>query len=159
MTRQRLLKESLSFVALLAFGFAFYSALQLWRSHQGQNAFQATGLPAISLSDALKLAAESGKPVLAELSANWCGACARFDRRVLSDPAIQDLLKTQFIYSRVDEKSPEAQRFFNEFQAQGYPTLTLLSPQGQWLGNFGLTFDPVEFKRQLMQVIDSRPSS
>lgn len=120
-----------------------------WQNHGGKSAFAATGLPDYSLAQAKELATTKNQLIVAELSAHWCGACQQLDRELLSRPEIKTALTRDFVYSRVDETSPEAQIFMDRYGARGYPTLVLLNSAGELIKPLPLTFNAQEFLQSL----------
>lgn len=136
----------LGFALLLMFSM---QGVRYWQNHGGKSAFAATGLPEYSLAQARELAAAQNQLIVAELSAYWCGACQQLDREVLSRPEIKTVLTRDFIYSRVDASSPEAQFFMDTYGARGYPTLVLLNSAGELIKPLPLTYDAREFLQNL----------
>ena len=107
--------------------------------------FEGTGLPKITLANALKRAKAENKPIIAELSATWCGTCRNMDRKVFSDPQVKQFLTEQALCARIDEKDAEAEHFTQIYDAQGYPTIVLLNTQGELQRYLPLTYEPEEF--------------
>lgn len=63
-----------------------YGGVRSLQNYWGGQNFADTGLPKITLAEGLKRAQAENKPIIAELSATWCGTCRTMDRTVLSDP-------------------------------------------------------------------------
>jgi len=74
--------RSLAIIAIVAI--VAYFAHTEYQSHLGRKALDATGLEMRSLDQALAISKETGKPVLADLSAIWCPSCRRLDETVLA---------------------------------------------------------------------------
>ncbi|GAB4383213.1 MAG: hypothetical protein Kow0022_02500 [Phycisphaerales bacterium] len=56
----------------------------------------------LTLDAALERSAQSGKPVLAIVTADWCGACQSFKRGALADPEIEQMVRTSFVPVSID---------------------------------------------------------
>lgn len=126
-----------------------YGAVRGAQNYWGAQDFAGTGLPKITLADALKQAQIENKPIIAELSATWCGACRTMDRTVFSDPQVKQFLTTEAVYVRIDEQDAEAEHFTQTYNAQGYPTIVLLNAQGELQRYLPLTYEPEEFLQAL----------
>ncbi|MEY4589759.1 MAG: hypothetical protein RL497_1835 [Pseudomonadota bacterium] len=122
-----------------------YAGVRGLQNHWGAQDFEGTGLPKITLNEAILRAQAEHKPIVAELSATWCGTCRTMDRTVFSDPQVKQFLTEQVLFARIDEKDTEAEYFTQTYKAQGYPTIVLLNSQGQLQRYLPLTYDPEEF--------------
>ncbi len=61
----------------------------------------------LTLNDALDRSDQTGKPVLAVVTADWCGACQALKRGALSDAAIKAIVRESFVPVYVDsDRSP-----------------------------------------------------
>lgn len=85
----------------------------------------------LTLDAAETLSAEQNKPVLAFLTADWCGPCQAFKRGAWSDESVAALIRERAIpvYVNVDE-SPDARRFD---RVTAVPT-TIIEYEGRELG-------------------------
>lgn len=149
LTLKRLKKESLSLIMMLSFGAAFYFGIQALQSFNGKRAFANTGLIPLTLAEAKIKAAQQGKPILADLSAFWCGYCVKLDKTVFSNPNVKAYLDAHYIYARIDSESDEAADFMQRYNATGYPTLVIIQPNGSLVKRINTTFDPDLFISQL----------
>lgn len=81
---------------------------------------------AYTLSTALKLSGQSGRPIYAFFSASWCPACRR-QLKVLEEPEVKKKIEETFIFLYVDvDKSSQLAR---EFNITAIPTTILLQSQ------------------------------
>lgn len=146
---QRFKKEALSFIALLAAGAMIYFGMQHFRHYSGKKAFEATGLTPLTLAEAMVKANAEGKPILADMSAYWCGTCVHLDKTVLADATVKEAITNRYVYARIDSESPEAPAFKKAYDVYGYPSLVILEPDGTLIKKLKLTFNTKEFMAQL----------
>lgn len=126
-----------------------YGGVRGLQNYWGGQDFADTGLPKITLAEGLKRAQAENKFIVAELSATWCGTCRTMDRTVFSDPEVKRFIMEEIIYVRIDEKDSEAVSFTQTYNALGYPTIVLLSAQGNLQRYLPITFTPKEFLQAL----------
>jgi tetratricopeptide (TPR) repeat protein len=80
--------------------------------------------------DALKLAQSQNKFVVIDVSASWCPPCIKMEREVFSDPKFIEFSASQ-VFMRVDaEKDPEGRSLALKFAVHNYPTVLILSSDG-----------------------------
>jgi len=79
-------------------------------------------------------ARRSGKPVLVDLYARWCGWCKVMEREVFTQPKFQHYAE-RFVLLRVDvEDGASGSDLQRRFFADSLPTLLLLDPKQSLLG-------------------------
>ncbi len=96
---------------------------------------------------ALATAKAENKPVLVDFTgSDWCGWCIRLDKEVFSKQAFKDYAKDSLVLLEIDfprgkEQSPalEAQNeaLAARYKVRGFPTILLLSGDGEVLGRTG----------------------
>ena len=148
-SKQRFKKEILSVLLMVAVGGTFYFAMQKLQNYQGKQAFAATGLEPLTLAQALEKGQAEGKPVIADLSAYWCGYCIKLDERIFANQDVKKVINDKYIYARIDSESEEAPLFKQKYRASGYPTVALLNPDGSLIRKLNITFEPSLFIKQL----------
>jgi thiol-disulfide isomerase/thioredoxin len=81
---------------------------------------------------ALEKALAARVPVLLFVTSEWCPPCKALEANLLSKPAFRDATKG-LVRVRVDGDAEGAQTVAERFEARAYPTLLLLSPEGEEL--------------------------
>jgi thioredoxin-like negative regulator of GroEL len=93
----------------------------------------------LSLEDAVKKAAQAGKPLLVEITASWCPFCKRFEEGPLSEDRVKDALK-EWLAVQIDaDKHPE---LVERYAVGDLPAVALLSPKGSLAGSFAGNLEP-----------------
>ena len=131
------LKIAMKFNKLLPFvfiflGMAIASADEIWMTD-----FKA----------ALDKAKSKEKPLLVDFTgSDWCGWCIKLDNEVFSKDAFKKFAKAELVLVEIDfpnrKKQSEALKGQNEKLAQkygirGFPTILLLSPDGEVIAKTG----------------------
>lgn len=84
--------------------------------------------------EAFAAARKSGKPVLVDLFAQWCGWCKTMEREVFTQQAFQTYAE-RFVLLRVDvDDGGDGSELQRRFSANSLPTLLLLDPKRALLG-------------------------
>ena len=91
---------------------------------------------------AVALAQASGKPILYDFTAAWCGPCKLLDRD-WSDPAVAKKVNEAFVPARVVDRaredgvnSPEIAELQQRFEVVGFPTVAAASADGRLIAKF-----------------------
>jgi thiol:disulfide interchange protein len=142
-------KRALSVFVYAVIATGSYFAYTAWQTQRGEAALKATTLEFLPLEQALVLAKSQGKPVLVDFSAIWCPTCRVLHAEVFTDAAVKQAITTGYVLSRVDYESPEARAFMQRYAVQGFPTLLVLSANGQLLRRVPISFDPVTMATSL----------
>lgn len=135
--------RSLVIIVIVAIG-AYFLNVE-YQSHLGQKALDATGLEVLAFEDALAKAQETGKPVLADLSAIWCPSCRRLDAEVLAHEAVKSKIQEDYLFARIEYESEEGEAFMKRYQISGFPNLLVIDGNGNKLKHLPRTYSPEEF--------------
>lgn len=88
----------------------------------------------LSADEAFAAARKSGKPVLVDLYAEWCGWCKTMEREVFTQARFQAYAE-RFVLLRVDvEDGGAGTELQRRFRANSLPTLLLLDPKKALVG-------------------------
>jgi thiol:disulfide interchange protein len=132
-----------------------YYANKTVQSYLGQQAIDETGLELRTLEQALEVANSTNKLVLADMSAIWCPACRKLDQQVFSDEQVKTQIKKDFVYARIEFESPQGDRFMQNYQVTGFPTLLVLNAQGEKLVQLPINYEPSPFLATLERVVEA----
>ena len=109
---------------ILTAGAVFY----FWTS-----AFQRTSVLWLSYDPAIiSRAAQEGKPVILDFSAEWCQPCEIMEREVFQDAEVVELSR-RFVAVRLDltQRHPDQEKILGRYQVQGVPTIIFMNRDGQ----------------------------
>tara|TARA_B110000438_G_C15777936_1_gene634938 strand:- start:1007 stop:1489 length:483 start_codon:yes stop_codon:yes gene_type:complete len=139
--------RSLVTFAVIAIG--VYFANTAYQTHLGQKAIDATGLEVLSLETALAKSKETGKPVLADLSAIWCPSSRQLDNHVLSNEIVKAKIESDYIFARIEYETDEGKAFMEKHQLRGFPNLLTLDSDGNRIKSIPTTLSPETFLASL----------
>ncbi|MFG0305918.1 MAG: thioredoxin family protein [Phycisphaerales bacterium JB040] len=80
----------------------------------------------LTLADATAQGEASGKPVLAFVTAAWCGPCQSLKRNGLADERVQALIGERTVGVTLEETTEQGKRDMRGLPVRAYPTLVLL---------------------------------
>lgn len=93
-----------------------------------------------------KAAAENKAVLIDFTGSDWCGWCIRLRKQVLDTPEFEAYAKDKFVLMEVDiPNNPKFdpalrarnQELCTQFGVQGFPTILVITPQGDVVGGFG----------------------
>lgn len=79
-----------------------------------------------SYAKALEEAAESDRPVLVKVSAQWCSHCTRMQRETLSDANVANEVSDNFVPLALD--ADRDAELIRRFQVRTFPTTIVVAP-------------------------------
>jgi protein disulfide-isomerase len=96
---------------------------------------------------AMKLAKETGRPILADFSgSDWCGWCIKLDKEVFSKPEFAAYAKDNLVLLMLDFPQDKEQtaavkeqnaKLSEQFGIQGFPTVLILDADGKEIARTG----------------------
>jgi len=94
----------------------------------------------------------NNKPIFMDFFATWCVPCLEMEKKTFSQPEIQNFLKEKFIPIKVEctEETPQCKRLVDKYGIIGWPTMLVLTPQGEVIEKIvGENLPPEAFKERL----------
>lgn len=108
------------------------------------------------LPAALKEAQKSGKPVLVDVGATWCGACQKLDGS-FRDAGVLSVLNANFVAVRLD--ADRDAEWVQRHNVTSLPTMLVLSADGRELARKRSYQTPAELKQWLAQQAATHPAA
>ena len=93
-----------------------------------------------------KAKAENKMVLLDFTGSDWCGWCIKLDKEVFSKKEFKDYAKENLVLVEVDfpqgkrqtkKLKEQNEKLKNEHSIKGYPTIIVLNPEGQKVGQLG----------------------
>ena len=111
-------------------------------------------------------AAAEHKPIIMDFTgSDWCGACMHLHSTIFEKPEFDTFVKDRFILLEIDcphgDKMPAEEKARNEalvarYSVRAFPTVLVLSPEGDVLGGFlGSGFSMEKIRQELLQGLNN----
>jgi len=117
-----------------------------------------------SWDEGLQQAQKLKRPVLVDVSTQWCGWCKRMHRDVYSRDDVRDYLSQKFVTVKLDAEASEAARYEGRaytsrtlagyFRITSYPTTLFLKSDGEHLVSVPGYIEPEKFLLLLRYIGD-----
>ena len=114
-----------------------------------------------------KAKAEKKMVLLDFTGSDWCGWCIKLDKEVFSKKEFKDYAKDNLVLVEVDfpqgkrqtkKLKEQNEKLKNEHSVQGFPTIIVLNPEGQKVGQLGyMPGGPEAFLAKLKELQDKSP--
>lgn len=121
-------------------------------TYLGKQAVSGLSFAVHSLENAKEIAKNEGKLVLADYSAIWCPSCRKLDTQVFTNIDVAKQINEYFVYARLDYDTDDGAAFAKKYALVGFPRVLVLSTVGDKLAEMPLTFNPAEYKSNLIKV-------
>jgi hypothetical protein len=113
--------------------------------------------------EALRRATAEKKPLLIDVTTDWCGWSKKMDRESFADSGVQKLLRSSFVLLRLNPESSEQNKKAAESYgaaAESYPTLIVANSRGEEVGThsgYANAKELSEFLHQYLPLFSGNP--
>ena len=111
-------------------------------------------------SEALKKAETEKKPLLIDITTDWCGWSKKMDRETFADTAVQKELRSFVLIRLNPEASDKNQKIADSYTVDGFPTLVVANYQGEQIGcdsGYKSPKELLDFVRRFLPLLKANP--
>ncbi|MDE6452436.1 MAG: thioredoxin family protein, partial [Odoribacter sp.] len=105
--------------------------------------------------EALQKARTEGKQIFVDVYTSWCGPCKMMAKNVFTCREVGDYYNSKFVCLKLDAEKENTHAFFNDYQANGYPSFFWLDAQGNLLETRTGFASPEDFIRYAKEAVKS----
>lgn len=104
---------------------------------------------------ASELAEQTGRPLLIDLYADWCGPCHTLEEEYFPHESVQPIL-SNFVLLRVNVDVEPGQSMAREYRANAIPTVVVAEADGTEIDRIvGITQTPGEYADKLQDILSA----
>ena len=101
------------------------------------------------------LAEETGRPLLIDLYADWCGPCHTLEEEYFPHEAVQPML-SNFVLLRVNVDVEPGRSMAQDYRANAIPTVVVANADGTEIDRIvGITRTPEAYAQQLQDILSA----
>lgn len=101
---------------------------------------------------ARKASQEAGKPLITIFSASWCGPCKKMKKNVYPSAEVTPY-HDRFVWAYLDADQGKNKSLMKQFQVNGIPHISFISPGGELIGQARGAVAPASFAKTLSETL------